>query len=89
MKKQIKNLILFLILTFTTSVAFCYELSYEEIYKNAFSKINSEIKAQLKDYDCEYEVVINGIPKQKVEVSNVNLLKIEVVGKTDKFSPNS
>ena len=84
MKKLIKNLILFLVLTICQS-AFCCTLSDKEISEIILNKINFETKKYLGD--IEYKIKIHGILS---DVSSPDSNKLEVdVPLLSEFNPIS
>lgn len=89
MQKQIKNLILFSILTLNLNVAFCYTLTSAELKNEILNKITPEIKQQLKQYSSDFKINIQGISQNSI-VTNDNIKpKIEIISQKNEFSPNS
>lgn len=89
MQKQIKNLILFLILALNFNAAFCYTLTSNELKADILSKITPEIKSQISQYSSDFKINITGIAQNSI-VTNENIKpKIEVVSQNNNFSQNS
>lgn len=89
MQKQIKNLILFLILALNTNVAFCYTLTSQELKNEILAKVTPQIAQQLKQYSSDFKINIQGISQNSI-ITNENVKpKIEVISQRNEFSPNS
>ncbi|MBQ4647059.1 MAG: flagellar basal body P-ring formation protein FlgA [Candidatus Gastranaerophilales bacterium] len=89
MKKQIKNLILFLILAFSSNASFCYTLTHSELKEDILSKITPEIKAQLAEYSNDFKINILGISNQSIITNETTKPKIEIISQNNNFSQNS
>ena len=89
MKNQIKNLILFLILAFSSSASFCYTLTSDELKSEITSRVTPEIKTQLKEYSSDIKINIIGIPSQTISTNETNKPKIEIISQNNGFSQNS
>jgi hypothetical protein len=66
MKKQIKNLILFLILAFSSNASFCYTLTSAELKQDVLNKITPDIKAQVAPYSSDFKISITGISQNPI-----------------------
>ena len=89
MKKQIKNLILFLILAFSSNASFCYTLTSSELKLEVLSKITPEISAQLKNHSSDFKINIYGISSNPIITAEAAKPKIEVISQNKNFSQNS
>ena len=89
MTKQIKNIILFLILALSTNASFCYTLTPQELKEEISAKVNSQIKEQLKNYSSDFKINITGIPATAINTSEVQKPKIEVISQNNSFQANS
>lgn len=88
MKTQIKNLILFLILAFSSNASFAYVLTPDELKGDLNKKINSQIKEQLKNYSSDYKIKISGIPNENIITQENNKPKIEIISQNNNFNQN-
>lgn len=88
MKTQIKNLILFLILAFSSNASFAYVLTPDELKNDLNKKINSQIKEQLKNYSSDYKIKISGIPNENIITQENNKPKIEIISQNNNFNQN-
>lgn len=87
MKKQIKNLILFLIFA-NLQGAFCYTLTSSELKADILSKITPEIKAQISNYSSDFKISIIGVNQNPIITNEQNKPKIEVISQNNDFSQN-
>ena len=88
MKKQIKNLILFLILAFSSNASFAYVLTPDELKNDLNKKINSQIKEQLKNYSSDFKIKITGVPIENIITQENNKPKIEIISQNNNFNQN-
>lgn len=88
MNKIIKNLILFLILAFSSNASFAYVLVPSELKGELDKKINSQIKEQLKNYSSDYKIKISGIPSTNVVTQDSIKPNIEIISQNNKFTQN-
>ena len=88
MKKQIKNLILFLILALNSNAVFSYTLNYQELKTTIENKINLELKSILKNYSNDYKFTITGIPNATISTNDLNKPTIEIQSPNKNFNSN-
>ena len=88
MKKQIKNLILFLILAFSSNVSFCYTLTSAELKADILNKIAPEIKSQVAQYSSDFKILITGISQNPIITNEQVKPKIEIISQNNSFSQN-
>ena len=88
MKKQIKNLILFLILAFGSNASFCYTLTSAELKADILSKITPDIKAQVTPYSTDFKISITGLSQNSIITNENTKPKIEVISQNSNFSTN-
>ena len=89
MKKSIKNLILFLMMSTSVNCAFCYTLTKEELKADILAKITPEIKAQLADYTQDIKISIQGLSNQAIVTNENTKPKIEIISQNNSFNQNS
>ena len=89
MKKSIKNLILFLMISASVNCAFCYTLTKEELKADILAKITPEIKAQLADYTQDIKISIQGLSNQAIVTNENTKPKIEIISQNNSFNQNS
>lgn len=88
MNKIIKNLILFLILAFSSNASFAYVLTSDELKNELNIKINSQIKEQLKNYSSDYKIKITGVPTENITTfENIKPI-IEIISQNNSFNQN-
>lgn len=88
MKKQLKNLMLFLIFALSSNAAFCYVLTSDELKNELNKKINFQLKEQLKNYSSDYKFQIVGISNENIIVNENQKPKIELISQNNSFSQN-
>ena len=89
MRTTIKNLILFLTVLIATNSAHCYVLEYGELYKNIKNHLQNQTKNEILKYSSDFEININGIPKEKILTNDSTAPKIEIISQNEGFLPNS
>ena len=89
MKKQIKNLILFLFVIASTACSFSYTLTAQELKNDILKKITPEIENQLKEYSSDFKISIQGISQNSIITNENQKPKIEITSQKNEFSPNS
>ena len=87
MKKQIKNLILFLIIAFSSNATFSYTLTQQELKNSIQNKINIELKEMLQNYSNDYNFSITGIPNNSIEINGAKPI-IEITSPNKIYNAN-
>ena len=88
MKKQIKNLILFLILAFSSNASFCYTLTQTELKEDILKQITPEISAQVAPYSTDFKILITGLSQNPIITNEIAKPKIEIISQNNGFSAN-
>ena len=88
MKKQIKNLILFLILAFSSNASFCYTLTSAELKSDILKQITPEIKAQVASYSSDFKISITGLSQNPIVTNEQVKPKIEIISQGSNFNQN-